>query len=140
MAEQDDLPPPDELIRLDGRVIVVTGAGGGIGTGIARRLMADSGVVEAEELPGPHVQSRDDLRRFVEDHAWGHHASCSNKMGRPDDPMAVVDGDFRVYGTRGLRVVDASVFPTIPGFFIVTSVYMIAEKASDVILADARAS
>jgi choline dehydrogenase len=54
-------------------------------------------------------------------------------MGPKSDPMAVVDGDFRVHGTRGLRVVDASVFPRIPGFFIVTSVYMIAEKASDVI-------
>jgi choline dehydrogenase len=48
----------------------------------------------------------------------------------------VVDSKFRVYGTKGLRIVDASVFPKIPGFFIVSSVYMIAEKASDVILAD----
>jgi choline dehydrogenase len=42
-----------------------------------------------------------------------------------------------VHGTRGLRVVDASVFPRIPGFFLVTAVYMAAEKASSVILADA---
>jgi len=59
-------------------------------------------------------------------------------MGRADDPMAVVDNRFRVYGTKNLRVVDASVFPRIPGFFIVTSVYMIAEKAGYVILADAK--
>jgi choline dehydrogenase len=59
-------------------------------------------------------------------------------MGRPTDPGAVVDSSFRVIGVQGLRVVDASVFPRIPGFFIVTPVYMIAEKASDVILADAR--
>jgi choline dehydrogenase len=45
-----------------------------------------------------------------------------------------------VHGTSGLRVVDASVFPRIPGFFIVTSVFMVAEKAADVILEDARAS
>ena len=51
--------------------------------------------------------------------------------------MAVVDSKFRVQGTKNLRVVDASVFPRIPGFFIVTSIYMISEKASDVILADA---
>ena len=51
--------------------------------------------------------------------------------------MAVLDSNFRVYGTTGLRVVDASVFPRIPGFFIVTSVYMIGEKAADVIHADA---
>lgn len=49
--------------------------------------------------------------------------------------MAVLDGNFRVYGAKSLRVVDASVFPKIPGFFIVSSVYMIGEKAADVILA-----
>jgi choline dehydrogenase len=48
-----------------------------------------------------------------------------------------VDSRFRVHGTSGLRVVDASVFPSIPGFFIASAVYMIGEKAADVILADA---
>ena len=61
-------------------------------------------------------------------------------MGPKDDKMAVVDSKFRVYGTKNLRVVDASVFPYIPGFFIVSAVYMISEKASDVILEDARAA
>ena len=42
----------------------------------------------------------------------------------------VLASDFRVHGTKGLRVVDASVFPRIPGFFIVSSIYMIAEKAA----------
>ena len=58
-------------------------------------------------------------------------------MGPASDPKAVVDSNFRVIGTQNLRIVDASVFPRIPGFFIVTPIYMIAEKASDVILADA---
>jgi choline dehydrogenase len=52
--------------------------------------------------------------------------------------MAVLDGDFRVRGVAALRVVDASVFHRIPGFFIVSAVYMIAEKAADVIIAQAR--
>jgi len=95
-------------------------------------------LIEAEELPGEEVCNRDQLRQFVKDHAWGHHASCSNKMGPPGDRMAVVDSSFRVYGTSCLRVVDASVFPRIPGFFIVTPTYMISEKASDVIAAAAR--
>ena len=52
--------------------------------------------------------------------------------------MAVLDSRFRVRGVRNLRVVDASVFPRIPGIFIVTNVYMISEKASDVIAEDNR--
>jgi choline dehydrogenase-like flavoprotein len=66
------------------------------------------------------------------------HASCSNKMGRADDPMAVVDNNFSVYGTENLRVIDASVLPRILRFLIVSSVDMIAEKASNAILADAK--
>jgi len=95
-------------------------------------------LIEEEKLPGEHLTSRDQLRQWVREHAWGHHASCSNKMGPPSDRMAVVDSSFRVYGTRCLRVVDASVFPRIPGFFIVTPTYMLSEKASDVIAAAAR--
>jgi choline dehydrogenase len=56
----------------------------------------------------------------------------------PRNKGGVVDSKFQVYGTKNLRIVDASIFPKIPGFFIVTSIYMIAEKASDVILADAK--
>jgi choline dehydrogenase len=95
--------------------------------------------VKAEVSPGPQVTSTEQIRQFVRNEAWGHHASCTCKIGRDDDPMAVLDSNFRVRGTKGLRVVDASVFPHIPGLFIVLAVYMIAEKASDVILADAAA-
>src|SRR5262249_5111817 len=49
---------------------------------------------------------------------------------------AVLDSHFQVHGVRGLRVVDASVFPKIPGYFIVTPIFMISEKAADIILAD----
>jgi choline dehydrogenase len=109
--------------------------------GIALARMMTRGarsVIEAEELPGDGVQTCDELRQFVKDNAWGHHASCTNRMGPAGDRMAVVDSSFRVFGTHGLRVVDASVFPRIPGFFIVTPIYMISEKASEVIAADAR--
>jgi choline dehydrogenase len=58
-------------------------------------------------------------------------------MGPRSDAHAVVDSRFRVHGVRGLRVVDASVFPRIPGFFIVTPIYMISEKATDVLSHDA---
>lgn len=101
--------------------------------------LIESGVIAAEELPGESVQSDEDLAEFIQNHAWGHHASCSCPIG---DQIhgGVVNGDFSVHGTKGLRIVDASVFPRIPGFFLVTSVYMIAEKAADVISRDAKAA
>ncbi len=95
---------------------------------------------DKELVPGPTVASEKDVREFVQREAWGHHASCSNPMGRKSDRMAVVDSEFKVHGTENLRIVDASVFPRIPGLFIVAPVYMIAEKASDIILRDAARS
>jgi choline dehydrogenase len=98
--------------------------------------LIDSGVLTEETAPGPTVQTHDQLRDFVRYQCWGHHASCTCPIGSDGDPMAVLDGDFKVRGTKGLRVVDASVFPRIPGFFIVSAVYMIGEKAADVISRD----
>ena len=95
-------------------------------------------LIEQEELPGEHCKTREDIRQFVKDAAWGHHASCTCKIGADGDPMAVLDSRFRVRGVKNLRVVDASVFPRVPGLFIVSAIYMIAEKASDVILEDAK--
>jgi choline dehydrogenase len=77
---------------------------------------------------------------FVQDHAWGHHASCTCKIGGDGDPNAVLDSSFRVRGVKSLRVVDASVFPRIPGFFVVMPTFMISEKAADVIHAQAQAT
>ena len=111
------------------------------GIEFVRRITARAPLlIKQEIIPGKSVNSREQLKDFIKNEAWGHHASCSNKMGPKDDKMAVVDSKFRVYGTKNLRVVDSSVFPYIPGFFIVSAVYMISEKASDVILEDARAS
>lgn len=89
-----------------------------------------------EQTPGPEYSDDAKLKEFVKNEAWGHHASCTCPIGRDDDPMAVLDSRFRVRGTDGLRVVDASVFPYIPGFFIVVPIYMISEKATDVMLED----
>ncbi len=100
--------------------------------------LKESGLIAEEELPGDAVSSDDELRDFVKDRAWGHHASCTCPIGADGDPNAVLDGNLRVRGAHGLRVVDASVFPRIPGFFIVTSIYMVGEKAADLILADAQ--
>ncbi len=94
-------------------------------------------LIEEEELPGRQNNTDAELAQFVQDNAWGHHASCTCPIGPASDPMAVLDSSFRVYGTNNLRVVDASVFPKIPGMFIVSSVYMIGEKGADAILASA---
>ena len=92
------------------------------------------GLIAEEEQPGEALQTNSDLQDFVRSTAWGHHASCTCAIG-PREGGGVLGSDFRVHGTEGLRVVDASVFPRIPGFFIVSAVYMVAEKAADVILA-----
>jgi choline dehydrogenase len=90
------------------------------------------GLIAEEELPGKDVQSDAEIAQFVKDQAWGHHASCSCPM-MPESQNGVVNEKFQVHGTKNLRIVDASVFPKIPGFFIVSSVYTIGEKAADVI-------
>ena len=110
------------------------------GVVIARKLASGlkaKGLIAAEELPGDAVTDAA-LPDFIQRHAWGHHASCSCQIGRREDG-GVVSADFKVHGVEGLRIVDASVFPRIPGFFIASAVYMIGEKAADVIGADGRA-
>jgi choline dehydrogenase len=108
------------------------------GVNFVRKISKHNTALKQEIIPGPAVQTDDQIRQFVQDNAWGHHASCTNKMGVPTDSTAVVDSKFNVIGTKNLRIVDASIFPKIPGLFIVTPVYMISEKASDVVLADAK--
>ena len=106
----------------------------------ARRISARfKHLVRREIAPGSRVQTRDELRQWVRDHAWGHHACGTCRMGAAGDAGAVTDARLRVHGVDGLRVVDASVFPRIPGFFIATPIFMLSEKAAEMIVADARA-
>jgi len=92
----------------------------------------------SEVWPGKEVSANAQMKEFARNEAWGHHASCTAAIGADNDPNAVLDGSFRVRGVEGLRVVDASSFPKIPGTFISLPIYMISEKAADVILADAK--
>ncbi|KAK1976065.1 GMC oxidoreductase [Colletotrichum cereale] len=87
-----------------------------------------------EELPGAGVTGDAAVKQYIKDTAWGHHASSTCPIGADNDPMAVLDSSFRVRGVSGLRVVDASVYPRIPGTFTAVSTYMVGEKAADVIL------
>lgn len=102
---------------------------------LAARLK-DQGLIAHEESPGEAVSSPEELRQFVRDTAWGHHASCTCPIGVREQG-GVVSPTLKVHGTTGLRIVDASVFPRIPGLFIVSAVYMVGEKAADMIIADA---
>jgi len=76
-------------------------------------------------------------KEWVRNQIFGHHPTSTCAIGADSDPMAVLDSKFRVRGVKGLRVVDASSFPRVPGAFPVLPTFMISEKASDVIAADA---
>src|ERR1700716_4126374 len=95
-----------------------------------RRYMIDKFVVEGFTFD--QVMSDDEaLEAFVRKAAIGvWHASCTCRMGRSDDPMAVVDTQGRVKGVQGLRVVDASVFPVVPCANTNFPTLMTAEKIS----------
>jgi len=86
-----------------------------------------------EELaPGPSVQTDDEILGFVRrELESAYHPSCTCKMGTTSD--TVTDPNLRVHGVDGLRVVDASVMPTITNGNIYAPVLMIAEKAADII-------
>lgn len=94
---------------------------------------AATNLFQGEIGPFANVTTKDQIIQTIRDTAWGHHACCTNKIGPSRDPMAVVDGNFRVHGLTGLRVVDASVFPKIPGYFPLAALYMMSEKAAAVI-------
>lgn len=93
--------------------------------------------VKCEFLPGPEVESDEDLMAFAKAKGTTIFHPCGTcKMGR--DPMAVVDERLRVHGIAGLRVVDASIMPTMTSGNTNAPTIMIAEKASDMIREDAR--
>jgi choline dehydrogenase-like flavoprotein len=108
------------------------------GIKLVRKMTAGlKDLIDKEEVPGAALQSDEALREFVRSHAWGHHASGTCAIGATEQG-GVLSSDFKVHGTERLRVVDASVFPRIPGLFIVSAVYMIGEKAADAIVAEAK--
>lgn len=89
-----------------------------------------------EVFPGPEVQSDEDLSAALRaTHQTVYHVSCTCRIGADGDPLAVLDSELRVRGVEGLRVVDASVFPTITALNPVGTVMAVAERAALLIAA-----
>ncbi|MBY0369541.1 GMC family oxidoreductase N-terminal domain-containing protein [bacterium] len=91
---------------------------------------AMDGHILSELAPGTGITSDAQIRQWVRDTAWGHHASSSASIG------PVTNSRLRPHGTKKLYLADASVFPRTPGFFIAVPLYMMAEKAGDMIAED----
>jgi choline dehydrogenase len=91
--------------------------------------------VKNEIQPGANVQTDDELDAFIREHAESAYHPCGTcRMGRADDPDAVVDPQGRVIGVDGLRVADSSIFPRITNGNLNGPSIMVGEKMSDHIL------
>ena len=109
----------------------------------ARRIAAAPALARfrpAEYLPGAAAQSEAELLKAAGDIGTTiFHPVGTAKMGRVDDPTAVVDAALKLRGVAGIRIADASVMPRIPSGNTAAPTMMIAEKAAAMILADAKA-
>jgi choline dehydrogenase-like flavoprotein len=107
------------------------------GIRIAREVAAASPLAEylaREVAPGPDVTSDEDLSAYGRSVAHTvYHPAGTAAMGPDDDPSAVVDLALRVRGVSGLRVADASVFPSMPVVNPMVTVLMVAERAADLL-------
>ena len=93
-------------------------------------------MIEREISPGLPCESDEEILEFARSDSWTVFHQCGTcKMGR-DPKQSVVDPRLRVHGIRGLRVADASIFPTIPSGNTNAPTIMVGEKASDLILED----
>lgn len=90
-----------------------------------------------EIFPGAHVTSDEEISYLARKASnTVYHSAGTCKMGPDEDPLAVVDGRLRVRGLKGLRVADASIFPTLPTVNPMITVLMVAERAADLIKED----
>jgi choline dehydrogenase len=101
------------------------------------RLIADTEPMKSwivrEVFPGPEVQGEELAELVRRTNHTVYHVSGTCRMGAADDPMAVVDPQLRVRGMDGLRIVDASVFPVLTTINPMVTLYMMGERAADLI-------
>ncbi|WP_318477367.1 choline dehydrogenase [Photobacterium leiognathi] len=105
---------------------------------LTREIMAQSALDQyrGDEIqPGADITSDQAIDQWVKENVESaYHPSCTCKMGDDDDAMAVLDPECRVRGIENLRVVDSSIFPTIPNGNLNAPTIMVAERAADFIL------
>lgn len=90
--------------------------------------------LERETLPGPQAQTDDELLDFAKKNgSTTYHLIGTCRMGPDSDPSTVVNDRLQVHGMEGLRIVDASIMPSMPSANTYATTLMIAEKASDFI-------
>ena len=135
LRSKDPFDPPKILLNLFKEQSDVDRMVRGIRA--ARKIYGSSPLKEMhgdEIMPGENLQTDAELEKFVrETGAITLHPVGTCKMGVDSDPMAVVDGELKVRGVQGLRVIDASVMPEVPGGNTNAPTIMIAEKAADMI-------
>ncbi|WP_199098662.1 GMC family oxidoreductase N-terminal domain-containing protein [Dyella sp. ASV21] len=108
------------------------------GSRLVRRIMGTAalrGVTVEETIPGPQVHSDEDMVRYFRENCGSIYHLCGSCAMGVDPVTSVVDAQLRVHGLRGLRVVDASVFPNVTSGNINAATMMVAEKAAELILA-----
>ena len=107
------------------------------GIRVAREVAATEPLaswLRAEVAPGPDVRDDAAISEYARRAAHTvYHPAGTARMGAAGDPLAVVDPELRVRGVRGLRVADASVFPTLPSANPMVTVLMVGERAADLI-------
>jgi 5-(hydroxymethyl)furfural/furfural oxidase len=119
------------VVNAKNRILTTIAAALMDGPAALRHYMIDTFVVEGFTFEQV-MNDEEAMEAFVRKAAIGvWHASCSCRMGRPDDPMAVVDTQGRVRGVQGLRVVDASIFPVVPCANTNIPTLMLAEKIAE---------
>ncbi|NCO16541.1 MAG: choline dehydrogenase, partial [Alphaproteobacteria bacterium] len=105
---------------------------------LTREIFAQSAFapyLKSEIQPGAMLQSDAQLDDFIRDHAESAYHPCGTaRIGRRDDPLAVVDPECRVIGVEGLRVADSSIFPRVTNGNLNGPSIMVGEKAADHLL------
>jgi len=128
---EDPLIQPNYLAHPKDQDVMVAGMK------IIRTLLHSSTMAQylhEETVPGAHIHTDEQMLDFCRRHgSTGYHLVGTARMGPASDPMSVVDSALRVHGLESLRVIDASIMPTIPSGNTYAATLMIAEKGADLV-------